>query len=321
MHLFCWPTVSTSGAAFIMFRIIQPHRWKLAVLMIAANLGLAAFLSSGTVKPVSEWQWLDIVGEGGSALLSLIWLFLVLKRRPAGRVTNYLSVGLSCVLFSWWVDVLDEFIRLPAKIEWDHWLASGPMPVGLILLTLGIHHWHREQLATRAQVEKRERGFGDHRLYDKLTLLGNADTLQRQLIVSLEQSLCQQQPLSLLALDIDGFSAINKTFGHAEGDEVLSALSHLLALNLRRHDLLYRLAGDRFVVLLPDTGESQAKLLALELQHAVASLAHKTRQQGERLHLSASVAVVMALNETPDNLLRRLNLSLARARRPLTRTA
>ncbi|KGS10840.1 diguanylate cyclase, partial [Pseudomonas coronafaciens] len=70
-----------------MFRIIQPHRWNLAVLMIAANLGLAAFLSSGTVKPVSEWQWLDIVGEGGSALLSLIWLLLVLKRRPAGRVT------------------------------------------------------------------------------------------------------------------------------------------------------------------------------------------------------------------------------------------
>ncbi|EGH19113.1 GGDEF domain-containing protein, partial [Pseudomonas savastanoi pv. glycinea str. race 4] len=41
---------------------------------------------------------------------------------------------------------------------------------------------------------------------------------------------------------------------------------------------------------------------ALELQQAVASLAHKTRQQGERIQLSASVAVVMALNETPDNL-------------------
>ncbi|WP_147480674.1 GGDEF domain-containing protein, partial [Pseudomonas savastanoi] len=120
---------------------------------------------------------------------------------------------------------------------------------------------------------------------------------------------------------VDDFSAINNAFGHAEGDEVLSALSHLLVLNLRRQDLLCRLAGDRFVVLLPNTGESQAKLLALELQQAVASLAHKTRQQGERIQLSASVAVVMALNETPDNLLRRLNLSLARARRPLTRTA
>ncbi|EPM97378.1 diguanylate cyclase, partial [Pseudomonas syringae pv. actinidiae ICMP 18804] len=237
-----------------MFRIIQPHRWKLAVLMIAANLGLLAFLAFGTIKHVSEWQWLDIVGEGGSALLSLFWLFLVFKSRPAGRVTNYLSVGLSCVFFSWWIDALDEFIRLPAEIEWDHWLESGPMPVGLILLTLGIYHWHREQLAISAQMEKRERGFREHRLYDKLTPLGSADYLKRQLIVSLEQSLCQQQPLSLLALDIDGFSTINNAFGHAEGDEVLSAISHLLVLNLRRQDLLCRLAGDRFVVLLPNTG-------------------------------------------------------------------
>ncbi|RMM93031.1 GGDEF domain-containing protein, partial [Pseudomonas savastanoi] len=188
------------------------------------------------------------------------------KSRPAGRVTNYLSTGLSCVFFSWWIDALDEFIRLPSHIQWGHWLESGPMPIGLILLTLGIYHWHREQLAISAQMEKRERGFREHRLYDKLTPLGSADYLKRQLVVSLEESLCQQQPLSLLVLDVDDFSAINNAFGHAEGDEVLSALSHLLVLNLRRQDLLCRLAGDRFVVLLPNTGESQAKLLALELQ-------------------------------------------------------
>jgi GGDEF domain-containing protein len=85
--------------------------------------------------------------------------------------------------------------------------------------------------------------------------------------------------------------------------------------------LLCRLAGDRFVVLLPNTGESQARLLALELQQAVQGLAHKTRLHGERLQLSASTAVVMALNESPDALLKRLNLALARAKQPLARTA
>ncbi|GFM75468.1 GGDEF domain-containing protein [Pseudomonas cichorii] len=304
-----------------MFSILKPHRGKLALLMVAANMGLLAFLAFGDIKYVSEWKWLDIIGEGGSAVLALIWLFLVFKSRPAGRVTNYLSVGLSCVFFSWWIDALDEFIRLPKDINWDHWLESGPMPVGLILLTIGIYHWHREQLAISAQMEKRERGFREHRLFDKLTPLGSADYLKRQLALSLEQSQRQQQPLSLVAVDIDNFSAINQAFGHAEGDEVLSALSHLLVLNLRRQDLLCRLAGDRFVVLLPNTGESQAKLFALELQQAVAGLAHKTRQQGERLHLSASTAAVMAMDETPENLLKRLNLSLARARQPLPRIA
>ena len=193
------------------------------------------------------------------------------------------------------------------------------MPVGMILLTIGIYHWHREQLAISAQMEKRERLFREHRLFDKLTPLGSADYLKRQLVDSLDESIRQQQPLSLLVLDLDNFASINQNFGHAEGDAVLQALSHLLLLNLRRQDLLCRLAGDRFVVLLPNTGERQAQLLAQELQHAVHRLAHKTRQHGERLQLAASTAVVMALDETPEALLKRLNLALSRARQPLAK--
>ncbi|EPL08868.1 GGDEF domain-containing protein [Pseudomonas sp. CF161] len=304
-----------------MFSVLKPHRLKLTLLLLAANAGLLLHLACGDLKAVSEWEWLDIVGEGGSALLALVWLGLVLKSRPAGRVTNYLALGLSCIFFSWWIDSLDEFIRLPDSITWDHWLESGPMPVGMILLTIGIYHWHREQLAISAQMEKRERLFREHRLFDKLTPLGGADYFKRQLVSTLEDSARRQQPLSLLALDLDRFAAINHDYGHAEGDAVLQAISHLLLLNLRRQDLLCRLAGDRFVVLLPNTGESQARLLALELEQAVQGLAHKTRQHGERLQLSASTAVVMALSEAPEALLKRLNLALARAKQPLAKTA
>ena len=155
-----------------MFSVLKPHRWKLALLLLAANAGLLLHLACGEVKSVSEWVWLDIIGEGGSALLALVWLGLVLKSRPAGRVTNYLALGLSGIFFSWWIDSLDEFIRLPDSITWDHWLESGPMPVGLILLTIGIYHWHREQLAISAQMEKREKLFREHRLIDKHTPLG-----------------------------------------------------------------------------------------------------------------------------------------------------
>ena len=296
--------------------ILKHHRWKLGLLLLAANIDLWLTLAFGTAKSFSEWQWLDIVGEGGTALFMLFWLVLVLKSRPTGRVTNYISIGLSFMFLSWWMDVLDEFVRLPKHIHWDHWLESGPMPIGMVLLTIGLFHWHREQQAINQQMEKRERVFREHRLFDKLTPLGGADYLKRQISDCLSQSLEQQQPLSLLALDIDDFSAINQHYGHAEGDAVLQALSQLILLNLRPHDLLCRLAGDRFVVILPNTGESQARLLALELQQAVQGLAHKTRQQGERLYLAASTAVVMAVNETPETLLKRLNLTLARAKPP-----
>lgn len=303
-----------------MSSLLHLHRLKLAALLLAANLALLLHLAAGDLKPMAEWVWLDILGEGGSALLALAWLVLILKSRPAGRVSSLLALGLGCVFFSWWVDALDEFISLPDSITWDSWLESAPMPIGLLLMTVGLYHWHHEQLAISAQLEKRERLFREHRLFDKLTPLGAAEYLRRQLQLSLQHAE-QAQPLSLVAVDLDNFSALNQRFGHAEGDAVLQAISQQLLLNLRCQDLLCRLAGDRFVVLLPNTGETLARQLAGELQQAVAHLAHKTRQHGERLHLSATVAVVMAVDEDPQTLLQRLNLALARAKQPLALSA
>lgn len=303
-----------------MSSLLHLHRLKLAALLLAANLALLLHLAAGDLKPMAEWVWLDILGEGGSALLALAWLVLILKSRPAGRVSSLLALGLGCVFFSWWVDALDEFIRLPDSITWDSWLESAPRPIGLLLMTVGLYHWHHEQLAISAQLEKRERLFREHRLFDKLTPLGAAEYLRRQLQLSLQHA-GQAQPLSLVAVDLDNFSALNQRFGHAEGDAVLQAISQQLLLNLRCQDLLCRLAGDRFVVLLPNTGETLARQLAGELQQAVAHLAHKTRQHGERLHLSATVAVVMAVDEDPQTLLQRLNLALARAKQPLALSA
>ncbi len=292
------------------------HRLKLAALLLAANAALLLHLGAGDLKPMSDWVWLDILGEGGSALLCLVWLGLVLKSRPAGRVTNFLAIGLGLVFLSWWVDALDEFILLPDAINWEHWLESAPMPLGLLLLTLGIYHWHREQLAISAQMEKRERLFREHLLFDKLTPLNTADYLRRQLQQSLVEARTEQQPLSLVILDLDDFSQINRLHGHAEGDRVLQALTQLLLLNLRHRDLLCRLAGDRFVVLLPNTGAREAQLLAEELRLAVAHLAYKARAHGERLQLQASTAAVMALQDDADGLLQRLNLALAKAKQP-----
>ncbi|QKE65543.1 GGDEF domain-containing protein [Aquipseudomonas campi] len=296
--------------------LFKLHRLKLAGLLLAANLGLLLHLAAGELKPLAQWVWLDILGEGGSALLCLVWLGLVLKSRPAGRVTNFLALGLGLVFFSWWVDALDEFIQIADAIGWDNWLESAPMPLGLVLLTFGLYHWHHEQLAISAQMEKRERLFREHRLFDKLTPLGAADYLRLQLEQSLALARAEQQALSLVIVDLDDFSAINRLYGHAEGDRVLQALTQLLLLNLRRQDLLCRLAGDRFVVLLPHTGERQARQLAEELQAAVAHLAHKTGQHGERLQLRATTASVMALQDDAQSLLQRLNLALAKAKQP-----
>ena len=84
-----------------------------------------------------------------------------------------------------------------------------------------------------------------------------------------------------MLVDLDDFAPFNRNHGHAEGDRVLQAVSQLLLLNLRHCDLLCRLAGDRFVALLPGTGEAQAWRIAGELENAVRYYAHKSVPQGE----------------------------------------
>lgn len=300
-----------------MTSMLVMHRLKLAGLLIAANTGLLLHLLAGETKPLSAWDWLDIAGEGGSALLLLSWIGLLLKSRPAGQVTTLLFLGLACLFFSLFMDVVDEFIALPEAVSWNGWLESGPMPVGFVLLTLGIFHWHREQLAINEQMRNRERLFREHRQFDKLTPLGDANYLRAQLQAAIGEARVERQPLSVIMLDMDAFSRVNREYGYPEGDRVLQVLTQLLLLNLRQHDLLCRLAGDRFVVILPHTGERQAQVLASELREAVASLAYKSSRHGERIELAASVVALMVLDEDEETLLGRLNIAMARAKQSL----
>lgn len=300
---------------------LRLHTWPLVGLAIAANLGLQLYLATGELKSWAQIDWMDVAGEGGSAVLALVWLIMLLHSRPAGRVTRLLALGLACIFFSWWMDTLDEFVQLPQAVAWDNWLETAPMPIGLLLLTLGIYHLNQEQRAISQQMSKRERLFREHRLFDKVTPLGAAEYLRQQIQHALAEACEMEQPLSLVAVDLDDFDAINRRYGQDEGDAVLQAIAQLLMLNLRRQDLLCRLAGDRFVAVLPNTGEAQARMIAEELQQAVASLAHRTGRHGERLFLRASTATVMALEDDPEQLLRRLNLRLAQAKQLLPRCA
>lgn len=301
-----------------MTSMLALHRFKLAGLLIAANTGLLLHLLAGEIKPLAVWDWLDIAGEGGSAVLLLTWAGLLLKSRPAGYVTSLLFFGLACLFFSLFMDTVDEFVALPDAVTWDGWLESGPMPIGFALMTMGIFHWHREQLAINEQMRNRERLFREHRQFDKLTPLGDANYLRAQLQSALLEAGDQRQPLSLIMLDMDAFARVNREYGHAEGDRVLQVLTQLLLLNLRQHDLLCRLAGDRFVIILPHTGERQAQLLASELRDAVGSLAYKSSRHGERIPLSASVVALMARGDDVHTLLERLNIAMARAKHSLT---
>ncbi len=293
-------------------------------LVLFVLFGLYLYFITGEVKLWQTIKWMDVIAEGGTALLGLFWLLLLLRSRPAGRITLLLSIGICCFIFSSWMDFLDEFIVIPNSVFWDNWIESAPVPLGLILLTLGIYHWHKEEIAISAQMVKRERVFRDHRLFDSLIPLGGAEYLREQVKIASNDAKSKNQMFALLAIDIDNFSHINHTFGHEEGDRVLQSITQLLLLNLRDQDLLCRLAGDRFIAILPNSSVAHAQTFAEELQSAVASLAYKStpvygshygnpndcKSESQRILLSATVAFTIGLNGDAETLIKAVNVNI-----------
>lgn len=299
--------------------MLQLHKWKLLCLALITNTALVGSLVSGDMKSSTQWNWLDIVGEGGLALLALTWLLLILHSRPTGRVTQLLSLGLGAIFIAGFQDWLDEFIHFPDNALWDHWLESGLMPIGLVLLTLGIYHWHKEQLSINEQLRKREQLFREHRGLDFTTNLNGADYLRKQLTQTLTAQNNADTALALLLIDVDNFRDINRRYGHQQGDHFLQALGELLLLNIRRHDLLCRYAGDRFALVLPNTGHLVAETIAQEITAAVNAFAYKTHAQGERVFHSVSIGIAVAnMNvafiDSVETLIERATLALLHAK-------
>jgi len=127
-------------------------------------------------------------------------------------------------------------------------------------------------------------------LKDPLTGIANRTALEAALRREISLSRRHKLPLSLLLFDIDKFKRINDTHGHAAGDAVLLGLTRAVATCVRGTDVLARMGGEEFVVVLPGTDRSGALLLAARICAHIGGL-RITAPNAETLGFTVSIGV------------------------------
>ena len=143
-------------------------------------------------------------------------------------------------------------------------------------------------VAERRRLEARLLRLADH---DPLTDLFSRRRLLDELRLTLAQARRYGTHGALLFLDLDEFKSVNDTLGHRAGDRVLAALARRLRGRLRHSDIVARMGGDEFAVLLPHTDSVQGQALASQLLDAIRS--QPIESGAEAVAISAAIGIAL----------------------------
>jgi diguanylate cyclase (GGDEF)-like protein len=144
----------------------------------------------------------------------------------------------------------------------------------------------------RNELEASNRQLEKLSLEDSLTGAHNRRYLEAFLGHEIARVARQKCDLSLVMLDLDHFKRINDSFSHAVGDRVLVALTQILRASSRKSDVIARIGGEEFVVVMPDTMFAQAQVACERLRVAIERYDWQALHQG--LTVTASFGLVQA---------------------------
>jgi diguanylate cyclase (GGDEF)-like protein len=153
-------------------------------------------------------------------------------------------------------------------------------------------------------------------MIDPLTGLLNRRAFVQDAETLLQQQIARDRPIGVLLVDLDNFKSINDRFGHPVGDKVLQVFAKTTRNNLRQTDLIGRLGGEEFIVMLADAGHDNAFLVADRLRNAFAAAAAVVDGQALYATMSIGVSVIVDPRQSLSELMTLADqaLYLAKAR-------
>jgi diguanylate cyclase (GGDEF)-like protein len=160
------------------------------------------------------------------------------------------------------------------------------------------------------------RKFERHAKTDALTGLNNRHSMEEVFNREIQRCRRDEQPVSLVMIDVDNFKVFNDRFGHIAGDRALSAVASILRHQFRPRDLLVRYGGDEFAVLLPEIDQAKALTIAERVRESVCGNTGNGNDSLVQIPVEISMGVAeLAAEGDLTSLLRAADEALYRAKR------
>lgn len=291
----------------------RKHGWLSALIIFLLIDVLVALMA------YSDWRgdlWLRLSMEVFSItlyVLSALWVLI--SRRHNALMLMY------AVAMLWFAQSSFSFILgLPWNHQW--WLAHLVFAGGFLLLSYGVvqaflttgsfsRAYSQPELLAQVLKEKFQADVAMEKLQRanaQLEHLASTDSLtgaanRREFMQRAEQEIARvlrnQKPLCLLNMDLDHFKKVNDEHGHQVGDEVLKSVVGVCEHVLRPGDLLGRVGGEEFAVLLPETEFNQACIVAERLRSAIEQ--HQIQTNGISVNCTVSIGIAV-FNPQQDSL-------------------
>ncbi len=204
--------------------------------------------------------------------------------------------------FEYAVEFSSVLIAIVLALAWNG-LDRASFVLIMLLTAVGmrmLHHFallrislERTVANRTAELQEKSAALENLANEDALTGLPNRRQADARLSAEVQRALRYRRPLSIALGDIDHFKAVNDRHAHAVGDAVLAQLGELLPAQLREADLVSRFGGEEFLLLLPETGITEAAQLCERLRRGVAGHDWEAIAPGLSLTISFGVAAMV----------------------------
>ncbi|MBM4045529.1 MAG: GGDEF domain-containing protein [Planctomycetes bacterium] len=218
-------------------------------------------------------------------------------------LTNILTLLLVAMVF--------EAVLVPA--QWERFGTAGMCVIAAGAILLCFVQLYFIRLTTRKSREKLEALT----FMDDLTRVYNYRYLDRRLDEEMKRCQRYTRPISLIYLDLDGFKRVNDQFGHRAGNAVLTQVGQFLRNTARDSDLIGRLGGDEFLIILPETDRDDALVFAERMKERLAKQPFKTEEGAtvDFIRFSMGVASHPGDASTKEALIAAADQAMYRAKR------